>query len=73
MIGLPQLKARVARLDQLEEGLVAELKVWETADSALLPGEREQYLDAIQGAAVGLYEARDCLEAVVQRLEGGRF
>jgi hypothetical protein len=53
----------------LEEGLVAELKAWENAQSPLLPGERAQYLDAIQGAIVGLYEARDCLEDAVRRLE----
>jgi hypothetical protein len=46
MIGLPQLKARIARLDRLEGGLVAELKAWENAESPLPPGEREQYLDA---------------------------
>ena len=71
MIDLPQLKARIARRDELERGLVAEAAKCKGAKSLLPPGEREQYLESIQAAAAGLYDARATPEAAVQRLEAG--
>ena len=65
----PQLKARMARLQELQDGLTAAVAAWAAAQSPLLPGEREQYLEAIRGVIVGLYDALDTLAAVVERLE----
>ena len=73
MIGLPQLKARIGRLDDVEGGLTAELTAWKDAESPLLPGECEQYLEGIHEAIIGLYGDRDSLEDAVQRLEERRL
>ena len=70
MIDLLRIRACVTRLYELEDSLLAEMKAWEKSESPLLPGEREQYLEAIQAAVAGLYDARDTLEAAVERLEG---
>ena len=69
MIDLPQLKARIRRLQELQDGFTAEVAAWAAAEPPLLPGEREQYLEAIQGVIVGLYDALDTMQAVVERLE----
>ena len=68
MIDLLRIRACVTRLYELEDSLLAEMKAWEKSESPLLPGE--QYLEAIQAAVAGLYDARDTLEAAVERLEG---
>jgi hypothetical protein len=69
MIDLPKIKARVARLKELEEGLSAELDAWQGRDSPLLPGEWQHYREGIEWAIAGLFESRDVLEEVVRRVE----
>jgi hypothetical protein len=69
MFGLRQIKARIARLQELENGLAAELDAWNGRDSPLLPVEWVQYRDGIQSAIAGLFEAREVLEEAVRRLD----
>ncbi len=69
MIDLPQRKARVARLEELERGLAKEVGVWQAREGPLLSLERRQYLNAIQSAIAGLDDARDVLTKAVARLE----
>ena len=69
MIDLPQMKTRMARLEELERGLAKEVGIWQGRDSLLLPVERRQYLNAIQTAIAGLDDARDLLNKAVARLE----
>jgi hypothetical protein len=50
MIDLPNIKARVARLKELEDGLGAELDAWGGRDSPLSPGEWQHYREGIEWA-----------------------
>ena len=50
MIDLPQLKARVTRLEKLVNGLAAELAVWQKHPSPLKQGEYVWYLNHIKSA-----------------------
>jgi hypothetical protein len=46
MIGLPQIKARIERLQELTQGLAKEVNIWKGGEGPLLPQERKRYLDA---------------------------
>jgi hypothetical protein len=63
------LKARIARLGQLERGFAREVALQREAEDQLLFRERKQYLTAIQDALAGAEAARVVLAAVVKRVE----
>jgi hypothetical protein len=65
------LKARIERLDTLQDGLIAEAAKWKDAESPLPPGEREQHLNAGRDAIIGLFDAREALEAACHRAPPG--
>jgi hypothetical protein len=67
----PDLRARVARLDQLARGLAKEVTLWKSCNDPLLYVERKAYLSAIQDALAGIEAARVALAKVMQRLEKG--
>jgi hypothetical protein len=69
---LPDIKARVARLDRLARGLAKEVGMQRGAEDVLLFRERRQYLRGIQEALAGAEAARVVLERVVKRM-GGRL
>ena len=68
-MNLSDLRARVARLDQLARGLAKEVTLWKSCNDPLLYVERKAYLGAIQNALVGIEAARVALAKVMQRLE----
>ena len=65
------LKARIARLEQLERGFAREVALQRGAEDELLFREPKQYPTAIQGALAGAEAARVVLVGVVKRLERG--
>jgi hypothetical protein len=69
MIDLPQIKARLARIAELEKALGKEVSLWKARGGPLLPVEKRKYLNAIQGAVAGLDGARDVLAQAMKRLE----
>ena len=69
VIQLRQVKARVARLQELTQGLAKEVNAWKGRQGPLLPQERKRYLDALQDGLAGLEEARNVLVGVAWRLE----
>jgi hypothetical protein len=68
---LGDIKARIARLGQLEKGFAREVGRQRGAETVLLLAERRQYLRAIQDALAGAEAARVVLAAVVRRMDGG--
>jgi hypothetical protein len=68
---LPDIKARIVRLDRLARGLAKEVGTQRGAEDVLLFRERRQYLRAIQEALAGAEAARVVLEGVVRRMGGG--
>jgi hypothetical protein len=68
-MNLSDLRARVARLDQLARGLAKEVTLWKSCNDPLLYVERKAYLGAIQDALVGIEAARVALAKAMQRLE----
>jgi hypothetical protein len=68
-MNLSDLRARVARLDQLARGLAKEVTLWKSCNDPLLYVERKAYLGAIQDTLVGAEAARVALAKVMQRLE----
>ena len=64
MIELPQLRARVARLEELAGALAREMVVIERAQDVLLYRERRAYLAGVRAAVAGLEDARVALEGV---------
>jgi hypothetical protein len=68
---LPDLNARIVRLDRLAWGLAKEVGLQRGAEDVLLFRERKQYLRAIQDALAGAEAARVVLEGVVKRMERG--
>jgi hypothetical protein len=64
------LKARIARLEGLAEGLAKEVGLQRGDDGVLLAREWRQYLRAIRDALAGADAARVVLAGVVKRLEG---
>ncbi|HYT87839.1 MAG TPA: hypothetical protein VEL76_03895 [Gemmataceae bacterium] len=67
---LTNLKARIARLDELARGLSREVVLWKSGNDPLLYVERKTYLNAIQDALAGVEAARVILAKARQRLEG---
>jgi hypothetical protein len=57
-LDLPDIKARIARLNQLARGLAMEVALQKGAEDALLFRERRQYLRAVQDALAGAEAAR---------------
>jgi hypothetical protein len=68
---LRDIKARIARLDQLARGLAREVGLQKGAEDVLLFRERREYLRAVQEALAGADAARVVLERVVKRMGGG--
>jgi hypothetical protein len=68
---LPDLKARIERLDRLARGLAREIGLQKGAEDVLLFRERRQYLRAVQEALAGAEAALVVLEGVVRRMGGG--
>lgn len=68
-MNLDDLRARIARLDQLGRGLAKEVTIWRQGNDPLLYLERKAYLGAIQDALAGVEAARVLLGKVCQRLE----
>jgi hypothetical protein len=68
---LADIKARIARLDQLARGLAKEVGLQSGAEDVLLFRERRQYLHAIQDALAGTEQAGVVLVGVVKRMERG--
>jgi hypothetical protein len=54
MLTVDTIRARAARLQQLNLGLAEEVARWKAVDSPLLDAERQAYLNGIQGAIAGL-------------------
>ena len=69
-MNLPDLGARVRRLDELARGLAKEVSLWRGGNDPLLYLERKAYLDAVQDALAGVEGARVVLARARQRLEG---
>jgi hypothetical protein len=65
------LKRRIARLDQLAQGLAKEVALWKGGNDPPLFAERRMYLKAIQDALAGADEAQVVLARVVKRLASG--
>jgi hypothetical protein len=42
MLQLPQIKARLARVEELKKGMAKEVAVWQTQDDPLLPQGRKR-------------------------------
>ena len=70
---VPDLKARIARLEELAKGLAKEVGLQRGDDGVLLSRECKQYLRAIQEALVGADEGCVVLAGVVKRLRAGRL
>jgi hypothetical protein len=65
------LKARIARLGKLVEGLATELAIQAGNPGVLLDREHRQYLTAVQKTIAGADDARVVLTRAIKRLEGG--
>jgi hypothetical protein len=59
MLTVDSLRARAARLQQLNLGLAAEVARWNGAESPLLDAERIAYLKEIQGGVAGFDADRE--------------
>jgi hypothetical protein len=68
---VPDLMARIARLDRLAAGLAKEAGAQRGRRGVLLYGEQRQYLNAVQQALGGVDKARVVLARAVKRLESG--
>jgi hypothetical protein len=68
-MNLPDLRARVRRLDELARGLAKEAVLWKACDDPLLYLERRAYISAIHDALAAAEAARVVLAKVCQRLE----
>jgi hypothetical protein len=64
------LKARIARLQELAKGLGKEVGLQRDDDGVGLARGRKQYLTAVQESLAGMDEARVVLGRAVKRLEG---
>jgi hypothetical protein len=64
------MRARIARLADLERGLAREIGLQRDGE-LLLFRERKQYLGAVQDALAGAEAARVALQGVVRRMERG--
>ena len=68
---LPDLKARIERLDRLARRLAKEVGLQRETEVVLLFQEGKQYLTGIQEALAGADAARAVLVGVVRRMGGG--
>ena len=71
MLTVDSLRARAARLQQLNLGLAEEVARWKNPQSPLLDAERQAYLDCLQGEIAGLDAAWHALTTAVKRMEKG--
>jgi hypothetical protein len=70
MFTLQNMRARVRRLEQFAREVAAEVELIRDAEQTLLlPGERRQYLNAIQDVIAGAEAARVVMQKAVRRLE----
>ena len=66
--GLPQVRARMKRLEELETRLAADAARWEESVEPLKGMERLWYAGFLRQAVAALRNARTSLEAVADRL-----
>jgi hypothetical protein len=66
---LPQIRARIARLEALARGLAQEGGLWQRGGDPLQHSERRLYLAGLMDALAGVENARIVLVKVVNRLE----
>ena len=69
MLTVDTLRARAARLQQLNLGLAEEVARWKAAESPLLDSERQAYLDSIEDGIAGLDAAWHALTTAGTWLE----
>jgi hypothetical protein len=60
---------RIARLEELRQGLAVEMGLWRQADDPLLYLERRAYMEAIQDVIAGVESARVVLCRARQRYQ----
>ena len=70
MIGLKGMQDRVARLEQLQDGLSREVALWRGKQSPLMDAERRVYLNGVQDIIKGLDDARVVMAKALQRARG---
>jgi hypothetical protein len=68
-VNVNDMRARVARLRSLAQGLGQEVKRWKAEDGPLTPAEQRIYLNAIQDVIAGADEGAVVLLAAIGRLE----
>ncbi|HBI45835.1 MAG TPA: hypothetical protein DDY78_23720 [Planctomycetales bacterium] len=66
---IDSIRARAARLQQLNLGLAEEVARWKAAESPLLDAERQAYLQCIQDGIAGLDAAWHALTTAVARMQ----
>jgi hypothetical protein len=69
MMTVDSIRARAARLEQLNLGLAKEATLWKSLDSPLLRAERQAYLAGIQDGLAALDAAWHALTTAVARME----
>ena len=69
MLTPDNIRARVARLQQLNLGLAEEVARWKGAESPLLDAERKAYLSCIQGGIARFDDAWHALTTALARME----
>ena len=67
-IDLKGMEQRVARLEQLQDGLSREVALWRGKQSPLLDGERRAYLNGAQDLIKGLDDARVVMSKALERV-----
>jgi hypothetical protein len=69
MMTVESIRARAARLQQLNLGLAEEVARWKSLESPLLDAERQAYLNRIHDGIAGLDAAWHALTTAVNRNE----
>jgi hypothetical protein len=69
MMTVESIRARAARLQQLNLGLAEEAARWKTVEAPLLDAERQAYLKSIQDGIASLDAAWHALTTAVGRME----
>jgi hypothetical protein len=69
MMAVDSIRARAARLEQLNLGLAKEAALWKSLDSPLLRAEQQAYLTAIRDGIAALDAAWHTLTTAVRRIE----
>jgi hypothetical protein len=69
MFTLKDVRARVRRLEEFAREAAEVELIRDAEQTLLLPGERRQYLNAIQDVIVGAEAARVVMQKAVKRLE----